>query len=122
MSLHVFDLPDLVIANGQTDSNILTASGAPTAPNMASTGFGYRDADSITIFGDDTLPETVTVHTSNLESGGDFDPLSRGGVDVTIPAGKSITIELLSFKALKLVAGVAVAGARTFKVNKNVWI
>lgn len=123
MSQHVFALPDLVIPNTQTDSNVLYAAGAPTAPNMATTGDGFRDADSITIWGPDTLPETVTVHVDSTEpQATNFNPLSRGGSDVTIPAGKAFTIELISFKALKLVAGVGVAAQRTFKVTKTVWV
>jgi hypothetical protein len=122
MSLHVIALPDLVIPNAGTDSNILLAHGLPTAPNMATTGDGFRDADSITIFAPDTLPETVTVQVDSSETAVNFNPLFRGAADVTVPAGKAITIELLSFKALKVVAGAGVAAQRTFKVNKNVWI
>lgn len=123
MSLHVIAMPDLVIPNTQTDSNILYAAGAPTAPNMATSGEGFRDADSITIYAPDVLAETVTVQVDSTEPvATNFNPLSRGGADVTIPAGKAITLELLSFKALKLVAGVGVAGTKTFKVTKSVWI
>lgn len=122
MGMHQMPLPDLVIASAGTDSNILLSAGAPTAPNMATTGDGFRDADSITIFAPDTLPETVTVHVDSAESAVNFNPLQRGGADVVIAAGKAVTIELISFKALRLISGVGTAATRTFKVIKGVWI
>jgi hypothetical protein len=88
---------------------------------MVSSGDGYRDADSITVFSPDTLPETVTLHVADVE-GGNFNPLSRGGADVTFAAGKASTLELISWKAMKLVASGAVGAERRFKVNKSVWV
>lgn len=121
MGKHVMPLPDLVISSGQTVSNVLTARGAPTAPNMATTGDGYRDSDFITIHAPDTLPEAVVVNVSD-RSGGNFNPLQRNAVDVAVPAGKSITVDGISFEQLELVAGGAVAATRTFKVEKGVWV
>jgi hypothetical protein len=121
MSQHVLPLPDLVILNAATDSNVLLASGLPTAPNMATTGDGFRDADFVTIHAPDTLPETVTLHVDSSEAAVNFNPLYRGGADVTIPAGKAVTIDELAFRAMKLVSGVGVAAQRTFKVTKTVW-
>lgn len=121
MGQHQFPLPDLVIPSGQTDSNVLLATGRPTAPAMATSGDGFRDADSITISAPDTLPETVTVHVDTDESAVNFNPLFRGA-DVTIGAGKAVTIDLISFRALKLVAGAGVAAERRFEVNKAVWV
>lgn len=121
MSLHILDLPDLVIANGQTDSNVLFAADLP-AGSMVTTGNGFRDADSITIHPPDTLPEATVVNVDNSEPvATNFSPLQRGGGDLTLPAGKAVTIELISFKAIKLVAA-AVGAERRFKVNKAVWI
>lgn len=122
MGLHQMPLPDIVVQPAATDSNILLSAGAPTAPNMVTTGDGFRDADSITIFAPDTLPETATVHVDSAESAVNFDPLQRAGVDVAIGAGKAVTIELISFKALKIVLSVGAAATRTFKVVKGVWI
>ncbi len=122
MSQHTFPLPDLVVANAATDSNVLLERGAPTAPNMATTGDGFRDSDSITIHAPDTLPETATVHVDSAEVAVNFNPLQRGGADVTIPVGKSVTIDLISFKALKIVLSVAAGAQRTFKVTKGVWV
>jgi len=122
MGQHQMPLPDLVVQSGQTISNILLATGAPTAPNMVTTGDGFRDADSITIFAPDTLPETATVNVDSAEAGVNMDPLQRGGADVTIAAGKAVTIELLSIKALEIVLSGAAGATRTFKVVKNVWV
>jgi hypothetical protein len=118
MSQHMFPLEDLVIASGQTESNVLIAEGAIVAG--VHDGTGYRDADSITIFAPDTLPESTALHVAEAV-GGNFNALFRGGADVTIPAAKAITVELISWKAMKLVAA-AVAAERRFKVNKGVWV
>lgn len=123
MSLHIITMPDMVIPNAGTDSNIAYASGSPTAPNMVTTGDGFRDADSITIYAPDTLPETVTVQVDSTEPAAtNFNPLQRGGADVTVPAGKAVTVDSISFRAMKLVSGVGAAAQRTFKVTKAVWI
>lgn len=122
MSKHTMPLPDLVIANGQTDSNVLKSHGVPTAPDMATTGDGFRDADTITINAPDTLPEAVVVHVDSAESTVNFNPLMRDGGQVLLSPGEAVTIDGLSFKALKLVATPAVAGTRTFKVTKEVWV
>ena len=115
MGRHMFPLPDLVIANGQTTSNTI---------NDYLAGDGFRDADSITIHAPDTLPETVTVNVDSGPAGApvNFNALQRNGADVTIPVGKSVTISGLSFRGLQLVAGGAVAGTRTFKVTKDVFV
>lgn len=122
MGQHQMPLPDLVVQSAATDSNVLLATGAPIAPEMATTGDGFRDADAITIFAPDTLPEVATVHVDSAETAVNFNPLQRGGADVTIAAGKAVTIELISFKALKIVLGGAAGATRTFKVNKSVWV
>lgn len=123
MGQHMFALPDLVIPNGTALSNVLTATGAPTAPNMATDGAGFRDADSISIAAPATLPEATTVQVSMDESGAEgWHNLVRGGADVTIAAGKAVTVELISFKAIRLSAGGNVAAQRTFKVTKGVWV
>lgn len=122
MSQHQISLPDLVIASGQTDSNVLKSEDRNATTGIAS-GDGFRDADSISIHAPDTLPEAITVHVDNAESAVNFNPLQRpAGTDVTIVAGKTITISDIAFKALKLVAGAAVGAARTFKVTKVVWV
>ncbi len=119
MSRHNTPLPDLVVANGQVLSNVLTERGYPTAPNMTTDGFGYRDADSVTIEAPAVLAEVATLQVAELESGGTFDNLVRGGADVTIAAGKAVTVELLSFKAMRISLGGAAAAQRTFKVTKS---
>lgn len=108
MSSHVVPLDDIVVASGQTASNVLTAR------------THYRDADSITFFGPATLPETATLQSSDTEDGssGWFN-VSRGGVDVTIPAGKAVTLELPSFRAIRVLLSGAAGATRTFKVNKG---
>lgn len=115
MSSHVIVVQDLVIPNGATDSNILYAQ-----PD-------YRDGDGITIFAPGVLPETVILYASPVgspdapPSASDFCAVQRNGVDFTVPQGKAETLDMLPYKAIKLVANGAVAGTRTFKVNKLVW-
>lgn len=119
MSRHSFPLPDIVVASGQTASNALLERGAPVAPNMASTGDGFRDADAITIEAPAVLAEVATVQVAEAEVGGTFNALQRAGADVTIAAAKAITIEGISFKALRINLGGAAAATRTFKVTKG---
>lgn len=123
MSRHNFPLPDLVVASGQTLSNALLDRDAPVAPAMTTGGFGFRDADAITIEAPAVLAEVATVQVAEAEVGGTFDALQRGGppgVDVTIAAGKAITISDISFKAIRISLGGAAAATRTFKVTKGV--
>lgn len=99
-------LPDLVIPNAATESNVL--SGKELA---------YLTA--ITIWSPDTLPEAVVVHTAPDAIGApDFGAHQSGGVDITLPAAKATTItDIGTVGALKLVASVAVAADRTFIVR-----
>lgn len=121
MSDHVFPLPDLVVASGQTLSNILYADGLISGG--VTSGDGFRDARSITIHAPDTLPEVATVHvdSSKTATPNNFNPLQRGTtpVDVTVPQAESVTIELLSIAALRIVLGGAAGATRTFKVTKQ---
>ena len=116
MSYHTIALPDLVIANGATDSNILYAQ-----PH-------FRDADTIKLYGPTVMPETVTVYVSPVGSeasppaAGDWRVLvNDSGANVTVPAGKAISIDLPSYGAIKLVASGAVAAARTIAATKGMW-
>ena len=110
MSGFVINLDDLVIANGQTASNVLIAR------------LHYRDAFTLTFYSPATLPETVTLQASNTEDGssGWFN-VSRAGADFLMTIGKALTLEEPNYTALRLLAGGAVAAQRTFKVTKEVW-
>lgn len=109
MSGQIVSMGTLSIAAGQTDSAALLATR------------DFREADSISIFAPAVLPETVTLQGAPNESpaAGDWMTVSRGGADVSVPAGKVVTIELPSFKALRLHAGGAVAAQRDFPMNKG---
>jgi hypothetical protein len=115
MSSHVVKVTDLVIPNGQTDSNIIYATR------------DFQDADGITIFSPAVMPETVTVYVSPVgepnspPSASDFRALQTANADQTLAAGKAETIILLPYKAIKVVASAAVAADRTFNVNKLMW-
>lgn len=110
MSGQVVVLDDLVVASGQTASNSLLA------------GRDYRDADSITLFGPAVLAEVATVQVGpDEDTGGVWSALSRGGADVTVAAGKAVTIELPSFRRVRINLGGAAAADRTFGVNKGFW-
>src|SRR5258708_3504457 len=120
MSRHSFPLPDLVVGTGVALSNVLTEGGAPVAPAMTTDGNGFRDADSITIEAPAVLAEVATIQVAEKEVGGAFNNLQRAGADVTVAAGKAITIADISFKALQISLGVVAAATRTFKVTKGV--
>jgi len=93
----------LVIPNTGTESPVL---------DLKESGSRYR----ITMgFGSPaTLPETVKIHVARTTTG-TFFVLQTGGVDITLPAGKGTVVDLMTWGALKLVAGGAVAAARTFE-------
>lgn len=122
MSQHIFPLADLVVASGQTDSNVLSSDGAIV--DMAHSGDGFRDASYITIFAPDTLPELATVYVDSGLPGApvNFNPLQRAGADLTVPAGKAVTVDGVSFRAIRITLGGAAGATRTFKVNKGVWV
>lgn len=110
MSGQTVSLNDLVVSAGQTLSNALLS------------GRDFRDADSLTIFGPGGLAETATVQVGpDEDTAGSWFALSRNGVDVTIGAGEAVTIELPSFRRLRLSLNVAAAATRTFGVNKGFW-
>lgn len=113
MSRHVFPLPDLVIPIGTAESNVIYDY---------LDGDGFRDASDITVFGPDTLPETVEVQVDSSRTATNFNPLNNEvGAVINVPPGEAIAIEGTAYKALKLVSTSGnVAATRTFKVNKSV--
>lgn len=122
MSQHQMALPDLVVEAAATTSNDLKAEDRDATTGVAS-GSGFRDADSITIHAPDTLTEVATVHVAEAETGGNFNALQRpAGTDVVIGVGDSVTIDGISFKALRIVLDGAAGATRTFKVTKSVWV
>lgn len=110
MSGQVVSLTDLVVSNGQTLSNALIASR------------DFRDADSLTLFAPGTLPETATVQVGyDEDTAGTWYPLFRSGADVALPAGKAITIELPSFRRLRISLSGAAGADRTIRITKGFW-
>lgn len=67
----------------------------------------------LTVIDPATLPETVTVQVSHRPDGA-FVALQRSGADVTLPAGKAVTISDLNVGALRLSSGTNVAADRVF--------
>ena len=104
----VSPLPDLVIANGATASNVISRN-------------EYADAVSIAIQAPATLAETVTIQVSYDNS--TWATLHDGTADIASPlAGKARQyIEMFGFNYFRLLAGSAVGAARTFKVGKQ-WV
>lgn len=70
-------------------------------------------ADRIVVQAPDTLPETVNVHVAPSESPAAGDYVVRGAA---VPVNSELIVDGGGAKAMKLVAGGAVAGDRTFKV------
>ena len=98
-------LGTLVIASGQTDSNTLSFL----------TGAASR-VEALAIAAPDTLPETVTVHVL-LPGAADYNPLRSSGADVVLAPGKTDEIDTIAFGTMKLIAGGAVGGDRTFVLS-----
>ncbi len=91
----------LTIASGETESAALHVGGRNT----------------IVIGAPATLPETVTLHTSL--DGTTYQEHQSNGIDITIGAGKNVSVHPLTVHSIKLVAGGAVAAARAFTVRRN---
>lgn len=110
MSLHSIRVGSLTIPAAGTDSPALSSD-------------DIRDSDFLTIFAPATLPEAVNVQVSWLKvpAAGDWRDLRRNAADVTIAAGDAETIDGVSFNALRLHAGGAVAADRAFQLVKGVW-
>lgn len=116
MSYHTIAASPLTIASGQTDSNVLYAE-----PD-------FRDGDTLKLYAPGTMPETVKVFVSPVgtpaspPSASDWRILSTdSGTDTVLSAGHALSLDLPAFKALKLVAGGAVAADRVVAVTKGVW-
>jgi hypothetical protein len=58
------------------------------------------------------LPETVTIQIAQ-QVGGTYGSASASGSDITVPAGKAVSVSTTA-GALRLQAGGAVAGNRVF--------
>jgi len=110
----VADLPNLVIASGQTNSNAIS---------------GAEDAEALTFYAPSALTGTITLQVAKeraVSEGGTAASVTwhtkqSGGADITIPAGKSITITDIGFRQFRLVSGSAEGAERTFKVTKQVY-
>lgn len=74
---------------------------------------------SLIIVAPDSLPETVSllVSAEKAPSTGDFQPLSIGGSDITIPAGRATEVPVGGIRAFRLEAGGATAADRTFQIS-----
>lgn len=105
MSLWTANLPNLVIANGATDTTTaITAS--------------LEDAEAVTIAAPSALTGTVTIKGS-VNGGTTYVDVGSGGSDVTIGAGNAVTISPFTFNALKVTSGSTEAAERTFTVLKQ---
>lgn len=105
---HTVFVTNLVIPNAGTESNMLTVN-------------DLRDAESIAIFAPATLPEAVRVQIANVKApvAADWRDLDEGAGDIVIAAGQARILDFLSFQAIRLLSGVAVAAERIFNVNKT---
>ena len=99
----------LTILSGQTLSDVLILA-----------GLGARRVFSISFRNRATLPETVTLQTSETPTG-TFAPYQSGGLDIAFPTtgGESTPVTDVIAGALRLSAGVAVAANRVFVLVGN---
>lgn len=113
MPRHRMVLPDLVIASGQTASNAIDLAAG------VNTKIALGTLVDFIVYAPSTLPETVSVQISYLESptASDWSTVYVSGADVTVPAGKAVVVPVGAAAALRLLAGGAVAADRTFRVR-----
>jgi hypothetical protein len=101
------DCPDVVITNGQTDSNIVRAS------------LIHADATAILLMfnSGDAVP-TYTIQINSKEDGtGTWTTLNDGTADIKAPAsGKSSTYPYLNF-TFRIHSSVAVGSTTTFNMK-----
>lgn len=118
MSRQRITLPDLVIASGQTASNEISLTAG------INTKIALGTLVDFIIYGPATLPETVAVQISYLESptSSDWSTVYISGADVTVPAGKAVVVPVGAAAALRLLAGGATAATRTFRVRGQAYI
>jgi hypothetical protein len=110
MSRHPVSFPDLVIASGQTDSNVI------------SNKVGIGTLIDFIIFAPATLTGTVTLYLGADENMAlaNMVPFYVNGSNVTIAAGKATPISAASFRSLALKSGSAEGATRTFQVRGQV--
>lgn len=97
-------------------ANITIANGATESPVLDLRSANNQFLISLLIVSPTTLAEVVKVHVATGPTG-TFQALQSDGVDITLPAAKATSIHPIGMiGALKLVAGVAVAAARTFEL------
>lgn len=101
---HSYDLPDLVIPSGETESNAIDAHGF------------YKYSEEFVVSSPATLPETVTLHVS-VDGGTTYQAFQEGGSDLTFTADKVRRVPYDGWDSMKLVAGAGVGADRTFGIR-----
>lgn len=109
----IADLASLTIVSGQTTG---TAIG------------GLDDSEAFTIYAPASLTGNITMQVSpdrQVSEGGPasaaWSTLQSGGVDITLTAGKALTITDVAIRQLRLVSDVAEGADRTFRITKQVY-
>lgn len=106
MSLHKAYLGRLTIANGQTASNIIAARELGMARSLV-----FKNPAAF------TGAVTVQVATNETATASDMLPLSVGGSDVTLTAGKHQVVDVPpGIEALRAVSAAAEAAERVIEV------
>ena len=105
MGRYLANLPNLVIANGATDTT------TPITRYL-------DDAKTLTIVAPSALTGTVTVQIS-VDDGTTYVDAGSGGSDITIGAGNAVTITDPSFNGLRVTSSIAEGAERTFTVIKS---
>ena len=111
----VADLPAIIIGSGQTTSSAIG---------------GFDDSEALAIWAPGTLTGTITLQiaperqateggTSSVQT---WATLQSGGVDITLSAGKALTITDIAFRQLRLVSTSAEGAERSFKVLKQIMV
>ena len=111
----VANLPNLVIPSGQQASNAIG---------------GMDDAEALTFYAPAALTGTITIQVAPDKQASEGGPATStltwytkqsGGADITIPAGKSVTLTDIGFRQMRLASGSAEGADRTFKITKQVY-
>lgn len=95
----------LTIAQAATESDVLNVATIFPSARLA-----------LTILAPATMPETVTVHIAPVVGGTYVALENTAGNDLVLTAARGTPVEVNGAGALKLIAGVGVAAARSFTV------
>jgi hypothetical protein len=111
MAVHSAGPYTLTIANGGTDSGALSASSSVSAGILK---LLVGSLISVTVFAPATVTGTITIQVKPNPAAADWTTLQSAGADVTIAAGKAVTLSSIPFGDMRIHSSGAEGAERVF--------